>query len=318
MEDTDDNSIKHSIFAYFINHVYGNPTSESFYIAQATNLGFTEIQASNGDGCPFVVNRIDGQRDPSSGSFAGADKWKYSPNDFSGTPPTPGTEYGVFVLYTAIKSAPSTTSSSSSDDQCIHPSGTSTGTATAGSMEQITITSGGKATSGRDIQGTWYAVKPAAVGYDAFTYSDWLMNNGLKQPYSGPGSNQCDRYALSIQCGYYKNGLNASLGSYCSTTTKNPSTVAELLQIFYEELQKNHPIVTLVSASSTVSTRDSANHRHFVTVIGVKTTADPNNLKPSDFLIQDNFDLKHIADDKNSGGRYIWDGEAYRAMIINE
>ena len=83
---------------YFINDVYGNPTSLSFYTTQATNLGYTEIQASNGDGCPFVVNRLDPQRDPSSGSFVGTDKWQYSSNDFSGTPPSPGSEYAVFCL----------------------------------------------------------------------------------------------------------------------------------------------------------------------------------------------------------------------------
>ena len=323
LEGTDENSIKHSIFMYFINDVYGNPTSLSFYTTQATNLGYTEIQASNGDGCPFVVNRLDPQRDPSSGSFVGTDKWQYSSNDFSGTPPSPGSEYGVFVLYTAIKNAPATTTGSSDDDYCIRPTGGTT-TISAGTMEQITITTGGTATSARDIQGDWYTVKVAATGYNMFTYSEWLMDpagGNLKQPYTGEGSNRCDLYASAIQCGIVKSGLSAHLrDTSCNSgySTRNVSTVAEVLTIFYEELQKGHPIYTRVSASVALSTRASANHRHFVTVVGMKTTADPNNLKPSDFLIQDNYDLKHLADSESVPGRYLYpEGGTYLARVVN-
>lgn len=71
------------------------------YIQKARNMGYSEEDAQNGEGSPYVMNRFDPLRDPTSssmsplwrGMFVGDGKW-------SDTATT--TSFGAFVAYTAL------------------------------------------------------------------------------------------------------------------------------------------------------------------------------------------------------------------------
>lgn len=71
------------------------------YITRAKNMGFSDEDAKNGEGSPYVMNRFDPLRDPTSdsmsplwrGMFVGDGQW-------SDTATT--TSFGAFVVYTAL------------------------------------------------------------------------------------------------------------------------------------------------------------------------------------------------------------------------
>lgn len=73
----------------------------SRYIQKARNLGFSEEDAQNGEGSPYVMNRFDASRDPTSDSMNPLWRGMYvGDGQWSDTATT--TSFGAFVAYTAL------------------------------------------------------------------------------------------------------------------------------------------------------------------------------------------------------------------------
>ncbi len=89
------NNIKYTFFAY-------NGIS-SAYKTQALNLGFTQSQANNGEGSPYVMNRADRRRDPTVEPTKSNKTWGQIKTD-GGTLSYPAnSDYGAYVVYKSIK-----------------------------------------------------------------------------------------------------------------------------------------------------------------------------------------------------------------------
>jgi lysophospholipase L1-like esterase len=84
-------NIKYTLFAY-------NGRSP-VYIKQALDLGFTEEQASIGEGSPYVMNRADLKRDPTVEPTKSNNTWGQFKPDFQYPA---NTDYGAFVQYSAL------------------------------------------------------------------------------------------------------------------------------------------------------------------------------------------------------------------------
>lgn len=82
-----DNGVKKMFFKY-----NGMATA---YINQALRLGFTLEEANNGEGSPYVMNRYDAKREPSS-------TWGQIKRDGGGIEYPANKDFGAFVLYKAI------------------------------------------------------------------------------------------------------------------------------------------------------------------------------------------------------------------------
>ncbi len=88
---TGDSAIKAALFKY------DNPSE--IYIAQARDLNYSEVEAEQGEGSPYVMNRYDAVRDPSKNDAT----WGYLETIDSTELIKPAYEdYGVFVLYKAL------------------------------------------------------------------------------------------------------------------------------------------------------------------------------------------------------------------------
>lgn len=88
LKSGDDNAVKYVFFAY--NGIAGA------YITQAKNLGFTDEEAANGEGSPYVMNKADEKREPSS-------TWGQIKSDGGGITYPANEDHGAFVAYTALK-----------------------------------------------------------------------------------------------------------------------------------------------------------------------------------------------------------------------
>ncbi len=87
--DTSDDAVKRAFFSY-------NGVAD-VYIAQARDLGFTEEQAKNGEGSPYVMNRADKQRDPNYNKTTwGQIKKDYGPIEYPAN-----MDYGAYIYYLA-------------------------------------------------------------------------------------------------------------------------------------------------------------------------------------------------------------------------
>lgn len=85
-----DDIIKHAFFAY-------NGMAK-VYITQARELGFSEEEAMNGEGSPYVMNRADERRDPTKG----AANWGQIKRDLGPIEYPANTDFGAFVMYVAM------------------------------------------------------------------------------------------------------------------------------------------------------------------------------------------------------------------------
>lgn len=88
LKNGDDNAVKYTFFAY-------NGLANA-YINQAKNLGFTDEEAANGEGSPYVMNKADEKREPSS-------TWGQIKSDGGGISYPANGDHGAFVAYTALK-----------------------------------------------------------------------------------------------------------------------------------------------------------------------------------------------------------------------
>ena len=110
-QDTDlmnnDDNIKRVMFMYnWANQVY---------IDRAIKMGFTEEQAKNGEGSPYVMNMADAERDPNNAKVS--PEWTGLIASLAGNV-VPDTRPGAFVVYQALGGG-----NGNSNDPCKTPSG---------------------------------------------------------------------------------------------------------------------------------------------------------------------------------------------------
>ena len=87
---SDPENIKYAFFAY-------NGMAE-VYIQQAKNLGFSDEEAKNGNGSPYVVNKLDDKRDPGTNPA----NWGQIKRDYGSIEYPANEDYGAFVYYAAL------------------------------------------------------------------------------------------------------------------------------------------------------------------------------------------------------------------------
>lgn len=112
--NSNDDIIKHAFFAY--------NGQASVYIKQAKDLGFSDAEARNGEGSPYVMNRADARRDPT----AGATNWGQIKTDGGPIQYPANNHFGAFVMYAAIAGLNPAANLSSSDYCCANPTTTQT------------------------------------------------------------------------------------------------------------------------------------------------------------------------------------------------
>lgn len=86
--------IKHLFFLY-----NGN---SSHYIQKALDMGFSQEQANNGEGSPYVMNRYDDQRDPTNPNVSPYWKGKYTSDGNYDPNASMGTRFGAYVKYLTL------------------------------------------------------------------------------------------------------------------------------------------------------------------------------------------------------------------------
>ena len=87
-------NVKYTFFAY-------NGTA-SVYKTQAINLGFSQTQANNGEGSPYVMNRADAKRDPTVEPTKSNNTWGQIKTDGGSLSYPANSDYGAFVLYNVL------------------------------------------------------------------------------------------------------------------------------------------------------------------------------------------------------------------------
>jgi hypothetical protein len=97
---TDPENIKYALFAY-------NGMAES-YKKQAIFKGFSEKQANNGEGSPYVMNKYDLERDPSVDPTRTDKSWGQIKTDGGDIEYPANNNYGAYIYYLAITGLGST------------------------------------------------------------------------------------------------------------------------------------------------------------------------------------------------------------------
>lgn len=87
-------NVKYTFFAY-------NGTAQ-VYKTQAINLGFSQTQANNGEGSPYVMNRADAKRDPTVEPTKSNNTWGQIKTDGGSLSYPANSDYGAFVLYNVL------------------------------------------------------------------------------------------------------------------------------------------------------------------------------------------------------------------------
>ena len=83
------------------------------YVKQAKALGFSDEEAKNGEGSPYVMNRFDKERDPSVEPTKSNDTWGQIKEDRKGMIYPANLHFGAFVMYAALGGSTRLCSSSS-------------------------------------------------------------------------------------------------------------------------------------------------------------------------------------------------------------
>lgn len=98
------NNVKYVFFAY-------NGMSDA-YKNQAKALGFTDEQANNGEGSPYVMNRSDLKRDPTATPTSKNNTWGQIKVDHGSIAYPANRDYGAFVYYSVLAGVSSSTCAS--------------------------------------------------------------------------------------------------------------------------------------------------------------------------------------------------------------
>lgn len=98
--------IKYVFFAY--------NGAASKYVTQAKNLGFTDEQAANGEGSPYVMNRADEKRDPTAEPTKSNNTWGQfkEKNEVTVFEYPANSDYGAYVYYAALTDSAGCTNTS--------------------------------------------------------------------------------------------------------------------------------------------------------------------------------------------------------------
>ena len=91
LKSGDDNAVKYTFFGY--------NGRASVYVDQAKKLGFTDEQARNGEGSPYVMNKADAVRDPGSNPTG----WGQIKTDGGSIQYPANQDHGAFVIYAALR-----------------------------------------------------------------------------------------------------------------------------------------------------------------------------------------------------------------------
>lgn len=90
---SDDDNIKYAFFGY--------NGRAGVYKAQARDLGFTEEEAENGEGSPYVMNRADAKRDPTVEPTKSNGTWGQIKVDYGPIEYPANSDYGAYIYYVA-------------------------------------------------------------------------------------------------------------------------------------------------------------------------------------------------------------------------
>ena len=91
---TTDAGIKKTLFYY--------NSASTTYINQAIALGFSEADAKNGEGSPYVMNRFDEKRDPTVDPTRSNRTWGQIKSDGGSIEYPANSDFGAYVQYVAI------------------------------------------------------------------------------------------------------------------------------------------------------------------------------------------------------------------------
>lgn len=92
-DPSDDDNIKYAFFGY--------NGRAGVYKTQARDLGFTEEEANNGEGSPYVMNRADAKRDPTVEPTKSNGTWGQIKRDYGPIEYPANSDYGAYVYYIA-------------------------------------------------------------------------------------------------------------------------------------------------------------------------------------------------------------------------
>lgn len=90
---SDDDNIKYAFFGY--------NGRAGVYKTQARDLGFTEEEAENGEGSPYVMNRADAKRDPTVEPTKSNGTWGQIKRDYGPIEYPANSDYGAYIYYIA-------------------------------------------------------------------------------------------------------------------------------------------------------------------------------------------------------------------------
>jgi hypothetical protein len=91
---TNQDNVKKAFFAY-------NGTGK-VYIDQAKALGFTDDQAANGEGSPYVMNRADAKRDPTVDPTKTNNTWGQIKSDGGSIEYPANSDFGAYTVYAVL------------------------------------------------------------------------------------------------------------------------------------------------------------------------------------------------------------------------
>lgn len=94
LKNGDDGAIKYTFFGY-------NGRANT-YKTQARNLGFSQEEAENGEGSPYVMNRFDAKRDPTVEPTKSNGTWGQIKRDYGPIEYPANTDYGAYTIFAAI------------------------------------------------------------------------------------------------------------------------------------------------------------------------------------------------------------------------
>ncbi len=86
-------------------------SASSAYVNQGIALGFSEADASNGEGSPYVMNRVDEKRDPTREPTKSNNTWGQIKTDNGSMSYPANSDFGAFVYYIALGGTISSTGS---------------------------------------------------------------------------------------------------------------------------------------------------------------------------------------------------------------
>lgn len=210
------------------------------YIEKALKMGFTQEQANRGEGSPYVMNRYDARRDPTSASVSPDWVGRYE-GDGEYVPGSTEDRFGAFVLYSALGGGGGTYCSGSEQGGIV--------VQTAMRLAKLSDPDGtGWYVSGDRVPTPEY--RQALSTYDAQPtgYADW---------YENPGAS-CDQFVATVMI---------SSGADKDFPHLFPPTQRKYMLNHpekYQQIVNNHDFSLLQPGDILVTTGDGDGQRHIM------------------------------------------------------